>query len=174
MSPIVGGRGNTHSHASTIAEKNMTDWDRRFLNLAKHVGSWSKDRNTRVGCVIVGPHKEVRSIGYNGFPRGLNDDLDERHARPAKYKWTEHAERNAIYNAARIGVPLDGCTMYLPWFPCMDCARAIIQSGIRTLVALRPNLQHPQWGEDFGLSLTLLEESGVEVRWCESLDESTL
>jgi dCMP deaminase len=109
----------------------MADWDLRFLRLAEHIGTWSKDRSTRVGCVIVGPHQEIRAIGCNGFPRGADDDLDARHARPAKYKWTEHAERNAIYNSARAGISIDGCTMYLPWFPCMDCARAIVQSGNR-------------------------------------------
>jgi hypothetical protein len=89
--------------------------------------------STRVGCVIVGTHKEIRAIGYNGFPRGVDDDRDARHERPVKYKWTEHAERNAIYSSARAGISIDGCTMYLPWFPCMDCARAIVQSVGRTL-----------------------------------------
>ena len=154
----------------------MADWDLRFLRLAEHIGTWSKDRSTRVGCVIVGPHKEIRAIGYNGFPRGTDDDLDARHARPAKYKWTEHAERNAIYNSARAGISIDGCTMYLPWFPCMDCARAIVQSGIATLVAYRPDVSHPTWGEDFRLAITLFEETGVEVRFRDptAIDSSPL
>jgi dCMP deaminase len=145
----------------------MTDWDSRFMRLAEHIGSWSKDRSTKVGCVIVGPNREIRSTGYNGFPRGLDDAPEERHVRPAKYKWTEHAERNAIYNAARVGVSIEGCTMYLPWFPCMDCARAILQSGISVLVAYRPDLNQLQWGDDFRLALTLFEEAGITLRWCE-------
>ncbi len=145
----------------------MTDWETRFLRLAEHIGSWSKDRSTRVGCVIVGAHKEIRAIGYNGFPRRADDDLDARHERPAKYKWTEHAERNAIYTAARAGIPIDGCTMYLPWFPCMECARAIVQSGISTLVAYPPDISHPTWGEDFRLAIALFKETGVDVRFCE-------
>jgi dCMP deaminase len=149
----------------------MIDWDSRFMRLAEHIGTWSKDRSTRVGCVIVGPNREIRSTGYNGFPRGVDDTPDERHARPAKYKWTEHAERNAIYNAARIGVSIQGCTMYVPWFPCMDCARGILQSGISVLVAYRPDLNHSQWGDDFRLALTLFEEAGVAIRWCEPLNE---
>ena len=76
--------------------------DDRFMNLA-YVAEWSKDRSTKVGCVVIGPDREVRSMGYNGFPRGINDEIERRHARPDKY--TEHAERNAIYNAARVGVP---------------------------------------------------------------------
>jgi len=144
----------------------MADWDLRFMRLAEHIGSWSKDRSTRVGCVIVGPDRIIRSIGYNGFPRGIDDHFEERHERPAKYKWTEHAERNAIYNAARIGVSIDGCTMYVPWFPCMDCARAIVQSGISTFVGYQPDVKHPQWGNDFELALQLFEEAGITLRWC--------
>src|SRR5882724_1578597 len=106
----------------------LTEWDRRFLDLARHVGQWSKDQSRQVGCVIVGPSREIRAIGYNGFPRGADDSPDSlRNTRPNKYLWTEHAERNAIYQAARIGITVSGCTMYLPWFPCMDCARAIVQ-----------------------------------------------
>ena len=94
----------------------MANWDERFLRLALHISEWSKDPTTRVGCVIVGPSNEVRSIGFNGFPRGVNDDDPSRYDRPAKYMWTEHAERNAIYNAARIGVALENCRMYCRGF----------------------------------------------------------
>lgn len=143
----------------------MVDSDGRFMALAQFVGNWSKDRSTKVGCVIVGPNNEVRSIGYNGFPRGISDDDEERHSRPAKYMWTEHAERNAIYHAALIGVALKGCRMYLPWFPCMDCARAIVQSGISELIAFSPDLSHPKWGTEFRASGELLHEAGVHVRF---------
>ena len=143
----------------------MIDWDARFMELAQFVGNWSKDRSTKVGCIIVGPNNEVRAIGYNGFPRGISDEDDEKHSRPAKYLWTEHAERNAIYHAALIGVALKGCRMYLPWFPCMDCARAIVQSGISQLVAFSPELEHPKWGNDFRSSIALLREAGVQVKF---------
>lgn len=146
-------------------------WDDRYMNLAKHVAEWSKDRNTKVGCVVIGPDREVRSIGYNGFPRGINDDIEHRHARPDKYTWTEHAERNAIYNAARVGVPLKGCIMYLPWFPCVDCARAIIQCGLQELVAIEPDTTHSQWGEQFASALVLLQESDTSLRWYSSSSE---
>jgi dCMP deaminase len=143
----------------------VADWDSRFMRLALHIAEWSKDRSTKVGCVIVGPANEVRAIGYNGFPRNINDGEQSRHERPLKYSWTEHAERNAIYNAARIGVPLESCRMYLPWFPCMDCARAIVQSGIKELIAFEPDLLHPKWGTDFQLAVTLFQEAGVSVRF---------
>jgi len=135
------------------------------MDLARMVGGWSKDRSRCVGAVIVGPYREIRSVGYNGFPRGVNDVLDERHAQPAKYKWTEHAERNAIYNAARTGMSLQGCEIYIPWYPCMDCARAIVQSGIVLMVAQEPDWDDPKWKDDFALVGTLLSEGGVTVRF---------
>jgi len=147
----------------------MTKWDQRYMDLARHIAHWSKDRSTKVGCVIVGPDCEVRSIGFNGFPRGVDDEVDERHERPAKYAWTEHAERNAIFNAARIGVSLKGCTLYLPWFPCMDCARAIVQAGIAELVAIEPDLDDEKWGQDFRLAILLFREVGTTVRWFQEL-----
>jgi len=143
----------------------MTDWDNRYMQLANHVGNWSKDRSRKVGCVIVGPMGDILAMGFNGFPRGLDDNIDERHARPAKYLWTEHAERNAIYNAGRIGVSLVGSRMYLPWFPCVDCARAIVQSGITELIAFSPDFEDVHWGEDFNISATLLKEAGTLVRF---------
>jgi dCMP deaminase len=145
----------------------MADWDHRFMELARHVATWSKDKSRQVGCVIVGPDNVVRAIGFNGFPRGLNDDDEARHQRPAKYLWTEHAERNAIYTAARNGVALAGTRMYLPWFPCVDCARAIAQSGIVELNVNAPDLSDPQWGDSFGVSIELLDEAGVRVRHLE-------
>jgi dCMP deaminase len=143
----------------------MTDWDRRFIELAIHIGQWSKDRSRQVGCVIVSPQNAIKAIGFNGFPRGLNDDVEVRHARPEKYLWTEHAERNAIYAAAREGIPLLGCRMYLPWFPCADCARGIVQVGLTELVAIEPDFSDPQWGDQFAVSRELLQEAGVNVRY---------
>lgn len=142
-----------------------TDWDDRFMQLALHVAGWSKDRSTKVGAIIVGPDNLLRSIGYNGFPRGVDDDVEGRHNRPLKYRWTEHAERNAIFNAARTGTALAGCRMYLPWFPCMDCARAIVQAGIVELIAIQPDLGHPTWGEDFRYAIELFKEAGLAVKW---------
>jgi len=143
----------------------MADWDTRFMRLAQHIAAWSKDRSRRVGAIIVGPDRELRAAGFNGFPKRVDDGREERYARPAKYRWTEHAERNAIYYAARNGVALNGCTMYLPWFPCMDCARAIVQAGIVRLVCQKPDLEDPQWGTDFAEVPQLLKEASVEVTW---------
>lgn len=145
--------------------ETRADWDGRFMQIAREIAGWSKDLSRKVGCIIVGPKNEIRSMGYNGFPRGANDTQAYRHERPMKYKWTEHAERNAIYSAARVGIPLEGCRMYLPWYPCMDCARAIVQTGISELICVEPDLADPQWAGDFAEVPLLLQESGVAVRF---------
>jgi len=143
----------------------MENWDIRFMELARQIGQWSKDRSRRVGCVIVGPKNEIRATGFNGFPRGVDDSVEARHERPAKYRWTEHAERNAIFNATRIGTPLEGCRIYVPWYPCMPCARAIVQVGISELICVEPDLSDPQWAADFAEVPDLLREGGVNVRF---------
>ncbi len=109
-------------------------WDEYYLDICRVVAARSKDPNTQLGCIIVGPAHEIRSTGYNSFPRGMRDDIPERLERPTKYLWMEHAERNAIYNAARAGTATEGCTIYVELMPCMDCARAIVQAGIIAVV----------------------------------------
>jgi len=141
----------------------MYKWDKRFIELAKHISTWSKDKSRQVGAVIVNDEKRILSVGFNGFPTGINDEIEERHQRPAKYKWTEHSERNAIYNAGRHGVILKGAIMYVTLFPCCDCARAIIQSGINTLVTKEPNFNDSKYGEDFKTSLEMLNEAKIKI-----------
>ncbi len=150
-----------------IGDKLMISdvWDERWLKLAIQIGTWSKDPSRGVGCVIVGSSNQILSSGYNGFARGVNDHEESRNKRPAKYDWTEHAERNAIYNAARTGVALEGATIYLPWFPCAACSRAIVQVGINVLVAIRPAADDPQWADQFEVSEIMLREAGVQIRY---------
>lgn len=145
----------------------MSDWDAKFMKLAQHIGAWSKDRGRKVGAVIVGDGNEIRSTGFNGIPRSVCDDVAERHCRETKekYIWSAHAERNAIYNAARIGVSTKGCRMYCTLFPCTDCVIALIQSGIVELMTTRPDLKDPQWGENYKRSQTMLKEAGIKVRF---------
>ena len=103
-------------------------WDNRFLELAKHISGWSKDPSTKVGCVVVGEDREIRSTGFNGFPRGINDDAARLTDRDKKYPLICHAEENAIMHAARIGISLKGSTAYVTWPPCSRCARSLIQA----------------------------------------------
>lgn len=118
-------------------------WSEYFINIAEQVKLKSKDERTQIGAVIVGVDNEIVSTGYNSFPRGINDDIPERQERPEKYFWFEHAERNAIYNAARIGVSTLGTTMYMTCgISCADCARAIISAGIKKVVFRSLSLIH--------------------------------
>lgn len=168
-------------------------WNNYFMRMAMLAATRSKDRSKQVGCVIVSSTNNVLSTGYNGFPRGCFDSAEEvmasqphimsgyihtqlktlaekveaRHERPAKYMWTEHAERNAIYNAARHGVRLEGAKIYVPWFPCADCMRAIIQSGITMMVCEKPDLEHPRWGADFKLGLEMAAEASLVIEYME-------
>lgn len=142
----------------------MTNWPERYLDMAHVVAGWSKDQSTKVGAVVVGEAGQILATGYNGFPRGVKDDVPERYERPEKYLWTEHAERNAIYNAARSGISLVGSTLYVPWHPCADCARGIIQSGI-SVVCMASNLVPERWRKSCEVGSTMLSETGVRVDW---------
>lgn len=140
----------------------MTDWDERFLQLAQHIAQWSKDPSTKVGAVIVRPNRTIASVGYNGFPRGVNDD-ERLNDRPYKYAMTVHAEANAILSANE---RLDGCTLYVtPLSPCSSCASILIQSGIKRVVAYMPH-QPEHWADSFAIARTMLDEAGVhwEIR----------
>ena len=142
------------------------NWTEYFLNIAEQVKLKSKDKSTQIGAVIVGVDNEVLSTGYNSFPRGLDDSKEERQERPEKYFWFEHAERNAIYNAARIGVSLKNSTIYLTsGLPCMDCARGIVNSGIKVVWCKTEctTKNKEKWVESQMKSLQLLNECGVQV-----------
>lgn len=134
----------------------------KFLAIARSVGELSKDRNRKVGAVAVGPSGEIRAMGYNGFPRGCDDTAEDHHKHYESFSWTEHAERNLIYNAARVGVPLEGCIIVVTdLFPCMDCARGIVQAGFKAVVSdAQPN---ERWAESNAKARELFAEVGVEV-----------
>jgi len=143
----------------------LTTRDWRLFGLARYIGGWSKDQSRKVGAVIADSSGGVRAVGYNGLPRGASEEWESRHLAPDKYLWTEHAERNAIFEAARMGIRVEGCTMYLPWFPCMDCARAIVQVGITRLVAVEPDHSDARWGDHFIAARELFHEAGIEIEW---------
>ena len=141
-------------------------WNRRFMEVAFLVASWSKDNSTKVGAVVVGPDREIRATGYNGLVRGVDDDKPERMERPTKYDFFEHAERNAIYNACLTGTSLKNCTIFITFPPCSDCARAIIQSGIKRVITnpfeTTDKAKDKLWREKFEYSRQMFEEAGVE------------
>lgn len=150
----------------------MNNWHKYFMELAMLTARKSPDNSMGVGCIIVGPDNEIRSTGYNGFPRGIEYN-DERRERPAKYAWTEHAERNALYNAARIGVSTKGCKAYVVCTdrkrgggaPCADCCRGLIQAGITEIVEMdvpAPDEQDERpWTQTVAVSIEMMREAGV-------------
>jgi len=150
------------------------DWNSHYMIGAHWVRGKSKDPHTQVGCIIVGPDREVRSTGYNGLPRGVNDSIEkhpERHDRTKdKYSWYAHAEENAIANAARMGTTLKGCTAYITALPCPGCSRMLINAGIVEIYwAMDPSfVSSPEraasFEKMFGLSKTMLGEAGVLLR----------
>lgn len=143
------------------------DWDSLFMNMVYLVAAKSKDRSTHVGAVIVGPDHEVRSVGYNSFPRGINDDVEARQERPEKYFWFAHAERNAVYNAARVGTPTYGCTLYTNGIPCNDCAFAVINAGLSRVIvdAHWDKNNYAQWLEHAERTRVMFLEAGIDLRF---------
>lgn len=140
----------------------MTDWNKRFLDLCEHVATWSKDPSTKLGSVIVDDKKRIVSVGYNGFPRGV-EDLEERYEdRPTKYLFVAHAERNALDNAPMM---VDNCTMYVTLLPCNECAKSIIQKGITKVVTYRPTREDVF---NWNITLTMFKEAGVDVIYVEN------
>lgn len=137
----------------------INKWDHRFLDLAAHIGSWSKDLSTKVGAVIVRPDKTIASVGYNGFARGVNDDVELLANRSLKLLRTIHAEENAILHTRE---RLDGYTLYVtPLHPCGTCAAKIIQVGIKRIVTIPAFVD--RWKESFDAAAQQFAESGVIV-----------
>lgn len=144
-----------------IRSEDDKSWDKYFINIASLVSTRSKDISTQVGAVLV-KDGVILSTGYNGFPRGCNDDDVNRNERPLKYKWVVHAEENALLNAGREGVSTFGSTMYVtPIRPCSGCVKAMIQSGVKKIVC-QALFNVEKWDEEFRISSQMMSESGVE------------
>ena len=117
-----------------------------------------------MGCIIV-KNNEILSEACNDIIN-CAEITNERTTRPLKYVWIEHAERNAIYKAAKKGISLNNSTIYINWWPCVDCCRSVIQCGIKRIVAKDPpDINHPRWGEQFKHTYDLLRESNIEVSY---------
>lgn len=144
----------------------MDKWDKRFLNLAGHIGGWSKDPSTKCGAVITDSQNRILSTGFNGLPSGVTDSHDRLNHRPTKYRMVVHAELNAILFSR---CDLTGATIYVnPMPPCAQCAAAIVQSGIARVVSFHPTPdQLSRWGEDFSIMVKMFREAGVDLHLCE-------
>ena len=159
-----------HSYIKTI---HPDKWCKRWLEEANLKSTWSKDPKTQIGAVIVDEkYNDLVSIGFNGIPRGVRDNVEERNSRKngEKYYWYEHAERNAIYNCVRKGVSTNGLSLFLNSIvPCADCARAIIQSGIRhvyfskTEINKKDKETSAKWNKSAEKSVIMMQEAKVEL-----------
>lgn len=155
---IVWQRPHRLPESTSSGKLRDAKWDKRFLDLAAHISNWSKDPHTKVGAVIANDKNHIVSLGYNGFPRGVNDCEARYDSRDVKYKFVCHAERNAIDNAH---TDISGSTIYVTLMPCNECAKSIIQRGIKRVVCkesedIRPYLN---WDE----TKIMFQEAGVQL-----------
>ncbi len=137
-------------------------WNKWFLGLAQYISTASKDPSTKTGAVIVDPDNRIVSVGYNGFPKGVDDCEERYNDRELKYKIIIHCERNALLFANR---NCKGCTLFTwPFMSCSVCAAMVIQSGIVKCVApMIPNHLKERWGEDMDLAARMFKEAKVEL-----------
>ena len=145
----------------------MNSWDKKYIRLAREISTWSKDPSTCIGAVAVGEKGQLLAQGYNGFPRGIEDSEHRLNNREEKYKYVVHAEMNCIYNASYNGAKLDGATMYVYGLPvCHECAKAIIQVGIKRVVIPFDHIQDlpDRWRDSTKLTMRMFDEAGVEYQ----------
>lgn len=134
-------------------------WDKRFLELAKHISTWSKDPSTKVGAVIVDPLNRIVSTGYNGFPKGVSDSEERLNNKEIKYNYVIHGEISAILFAK---ADLKGCTLYCYPLPsCCRCATQIIQTGISRVVS--PACKNDRWVSSCNQGKEIMQEAGIIV-----------
>ncbi len=142
----------------------QTDSWRSLLQLAYRKARKSKDPSTQNAALLVNNENHVLVVDTNRFPDGVTV-TPERWERPLKYSIIEHAERNAIYSAAKEGISTNGLIMVCPWAACADCARAIIQSGIKTLVThQQAHDRSPDfWRQEIDIAFQMFKEARIEI-----------
>lgn len=149
-------------------------WDQRWFQLVDLVASWSYDPSTKVGSVIIPDGGDCPVIGWNGFPRGVKDHPERYSNRDVKYNLVTHAEANSILNAARNGVNLKGSTIYISHPPCNECAKLIVQSGIKKVIHRPLSLSlKSRWENILKYSDLILSEGGVITESYEIEEENT-
>jgi dCMP deaminase len=152
------------SRAEWISEQidRQAKWDERWLKTAEYFSRWSKDPSTQTGAVIVDSKQRLVSVGYNGFPRGVDDSPERLNNRDIKLQLIVHCEVNAILFAPR---SLEGCTLYTwPFMSCSRCAVQVIQAGIKRCVAPPiPENKAANWAKDMGVARALFREAGIQL-----------
>ena len=136
---------------------------KRYLDLAKHISTWSKDPSAKIGSVAVGSDGQIVSQGYNGFPRGIKDSPERLNVREEKYKFVVHAEMNCIYNACLNGLGLKDTILFVSGLPvCSECAKGVTQVGIRTVISQYDTTTlRPTWYESNLLTKQIFSEADI-------------
>ena len=142
-------------------------WDRKFLALAQHISTWSKDPSKKIGAVAVGRNRNILATGYNGFPKGIMDTEERLNDRETKYELVVHAEMNCIYNAVENGVSLKGAHLYVYGLPiCHECAKGVVQVGIGRVIVEDTVCTIKRWSDSFDKSKRIFHEGNVVVNYC--------
>lgn len=153
--------------------EDYISWDEYFMGVAILSSKRSKDPNTQVGACIVNTEQRIVGVGYNGFPRGCSDDSlpwgRDGSLLETKYPFVCHAELNAILNSNTRD--LSGCRLYVGLFPCNECAKAIIQSGINEIIYLQDKYSD---SDSVKASKLMLDQAGVRYRRYEGRREISL
>lgn len=141
--------------------------DTRFMRLAREIASWSKDPSSQLGAVAISEDNFiVLAQGYNGFPRGIEDD-HRLYIRALKYPMVVHAEMNMIFNAARNGTSLENSSVYIYGLPCCsECVKGLIQSNVKRVIMCDVK-NDPRWNESFKTSAILLREANIDYFFIE-------
>ena len=149
-----------------IIKKRLDELEERGLRNAYAIARQSKDPSSQNGAIVM-REGVVLTTGANNFPIGVEFNAERSETRPLKYDYFEHAERNAIYMAARAGKATHRSTMFCPWAACADCARGIIQAGISEVVVHRQRMaiDHDRWEESIVRAHLMFEEAGVQLTY---------
>jgi dCMP deaminase len=142
-----------------MTQKKLVERYSKFAGVARAVAELSKDPSTKVGAVILDDERRIRAVGFNGFPRGVSDDV-RLNDRDQKLPLMVHAEANAIANAAAVGTPLKGCSMVTTKYPCHECAKLIISAGIKLVVT---PVYGGKWSDSSAIAESLFREAGITV-----------
>ena len=136
-----------------------------FAEIAKCIATASKDPRYQVGAIIFDKNGNIRSAGYNGAPRSVADSI-ERYEKPLKQYYIAHAEENAIAQAARTGQSTDGCCMLI-WgkTPCANCARMIIQAGIKSVIFQKEDIAESTYAQSFKATFTMFHEANIKITY---------
>jgi len=148
----------------------MTDkWDKRFMNVAREISTWSKDPSTKIGAIIVNDERRILATGYNGFPKGIEDTDERLYNKEQKYTRVIHAEMNALMNALYNGVSVKDSTLYVWGLPvCSECAKNVIQAGIKRVVIPDYEVIDLRWEKVWlTKSQPMFEEAGLQISYLE-------